>query len=82
MARSMMLGAGLPKRCWGHDMMHAAYIDEFLGTSANSTDSPHSLWYGAHEDPDFKVFGSRGKAAGCWCMQAATRQPSQKSWWP
>ena len=58
MARSMMLGAGLPKRCWGHAMMHAAHIDEFLGTSANSTDSPHSLWYGAHEDPDFKVFGS------------------------
>ena len=40
-------------------MMHACNIDEYLGTSSNSTDSPHSLWYGTQKDPDFKVFGSK-----------------------
>ena len=55
----MMLGAGLPKECWGHAMMHAAHVDKYLGTSANSTDSPHSLWYGTQKDPDFKIFASK-----------------------
>jgi hypothetical protein len=59
MSRSMLLGAGLPKKCWGHAMMHACNIDEYLCTSSNSTDSPHSLWYGTQKDPDFKVFGAK-----------------------
>ena len=37
----------------------ACHVDEYLGTANNSTDSPHSLWYGRHEDPDLKVFGAR-----------------------
>ena len=59
MARSMLLGARLPKKFWGHAMMHACRIDEYLGTANGSSESPHSVWYGRQEDPDFKVFGSK-----------------------
>ena len=55
----MLLGAGLLKKCWGHAMMHACNIDEYLSTSSNSTDSPHSLWYSMQKDPDFKVFRAK-----------------------
>ena len=39
--------------------MYACHVNGYLGTSNNNKDSPHSLWYGRHDDPDFKVFRAR-----------------------
>ena len=59
MAQSMLLGACLPKKFWGHAMMHACCINEYLSTANGSSDSSHSIWCGQQDNPDFKVFGSK-----------------------
>ena len=58
MARSMLVAAQLPKNCWGHAFMHAAYIDQFIGGSDGSP-SPYEMWYGAEPEPDLIVFGAK-----------------------